>query len=327
MKILIASPIDVDAVRRLKAQHDVVSAIDVASDGLAERVRDREVLIFRSGLSITSELMACAPDLKLLIRAGSGTDNLDLAYVRQNGLELVRIPEPGAKAVAEMSFGLMLALSRGLMEADRALRQGRWLKHHITGHLLANKTLGIVGVGNIGSRVGQLSVAWGMAVMGCVEHFSSQRVAEFEAKGIRLTDFDEVISNSDYVSIHVPLKESTRNLIDASALGRIKPGAFLINLARGGIVDEQALRRALVEGRLRGAALDVHCAEGDGKISPLADLPNVILTPHIGASTVDTQLEIGRRVVEAVSSFAAGSIAPVKPMQAVIESRSQRIAG
>jgi D-3-phosphoglycerate dehydrogenase len=166
--------------------------------------------------------------------------------------------------------------------------------------------LGIVGAGNIGSRVGQMGVAWDMEVIACVEYPSALRAAELAEKGIRLTSFDEVISAADFVSIHVPLKDSTRNLINADVLCRMKPGAFLINLARGGVVDEQALYKALTKGdRLRGAALDVHEQEGEGKISPLAGLPNVILTPHIGAMTVDSQREIGRRVIEAVNSFAA----------------------
>ncbi len=310
MKALIVSPTDAGAIARMKQDHDVVVALDAPPETLKELIRDREVLIFRSGVSISGDLMACAPDLKLLIRAGSGTDNLDLAYVRQKGLELVRIPEPGARAVAEMTFGLMLALSRRLFEADHGLREGHWLKHHITGYLLANKTLGIVGVGNIGSTVARMGVAWDMNVIGCVEHPSTGRAADFESHCVRLTDFEEVISSADYVSVHVPLKDSTRNLIDAAAIAKMKPGAFLVNIARGNVVDEQALRRALVEGRLGGAALDVHSAEGEGKISPLADLPNVILTPHIGAATVDTQREIGRRTVEILTHFAA-TTAPV----------------
>jgi phosphoglycerate dehydrogenase-like enzyme len=148
-----------------------------------------------------------------------------------------------------------------------------------------------------------------MEVIGCVENPSPTRAAELAEKGIRLTNFDEVISTADFVSIHVPLKDSTRQLINADVFSRMKPGAFLINLARGGVVDEQALYEALTEGdRLRGAAVDVHEQEGEGKVSPLAELSNVILTPHIGAMTIDSQREIGRRVIEAVNSFAADPI-------------------
>jgi phosphoglycerate dehydrogenase-like enzyme len=144
-----------------------------------------------------------------------------------------------------------------------------------------------------------------MEVLGCVEHPSPERAAGLAEKGIRLADFDEIISNSDYVSVHVPVKESTWHMFDAGVLARMKPGSFLINLGRGGVIDEEALAEALTRGdTLSGAALDVHEVEAEGHLSPLAALPNVILTPHIGATVVDTQREIGRRVREYVERFA-----------------------
>jgi phosphoglycerate dehydrogenase-like enzyme len=265
-------------------------------------------LIFRSGVQITAEVMECGPHLSYLIRAGSGLDNLDVEYVRRRGLQLTRIPTPSAQAVAEMVFALMLAMSRRLFEADRSMREGRWAKNELCGVLLSGKVLGIVGAGNTGSRVGQVGAAWGMDVLGCVEHPSLERAAAFAQKGIRLTDFEEVISTSDYVSVHVPLKDSTRRMFDAGVLARMKPGSYLINLGRGGVVDEGALAKALTTGdTLTAAALDVHEVEAEGHLSPLVGLPNVILTPHIGATVVDTQREIGRRVREIVDLYAASS--------------------
>lgn len=306
MKILIASSIYPDAIEKLRLQHDVVCAFNAKEEELKMRIKDREVLIFRSGVQITADVMACAPELKLILRAGSGVDNIDLKYVNEKGLNLVRIPGPGAKAVAEMSFALMLALARNILEADHLTRQGIWAKHQLTGHLLTGKVLGIIGAGNIGSRVGRLGAAWGMEVLGCVE-FPSPTVADrLGGLGIQLMDINEVLSRSDFVSIHVPLKESTRKLIDDKALAHIKQGAVLINLARGGVVDEIALYDALMEKRLRGAALDVHESEGNGKISPLAGLPNVILTPHIGAGTFDSQREIGEIILKTIDSFTNG---------------------
>lgn len=307
MRILIASPIEPRTVSRLREQHDVVCAFDATTDELESRIQDRELLIFRSGVSITAEVMECAPDLKFLIRAGSGLDNVDVEYVHRRGLQLARIPGPSAQAVAEMSFALMLAWSRNLLEADRTMRQGHWAKYELVGTLLRDKVLGIVGLGNTGTRVAELGVAWAMEVIGCVEHPSDDRVAWFADKGIRLTGFDEVMSGADYVSMHVPLKDSTHRLVNSSVLARMKPGAFLINLGRGGVVDEHALHAALREGdRPAGAALDVHEEEGEGVTSPLVGLSNVILTPHIGAMVVDTQHQIGCRIQELVHSFAAG---------------------
>lgn len=307
MKILIASSIHKEALEKLQAQHDVICAFNAKQDELKSLIVDREVLIFRSGVQITAGVMERAPHLKLLLRAGSGIDNLDMDYVRENNLRLVRIPGPGAKAVAEMSFALMLALSRNILEADRLTRQGRWAKQQLTGHLLRGKVLGIVGAGNIGSLTGSMGVAWGMEVLGCVEHPTAATAERLNEKGIRLTTFDEVVSKSDYVSLHVPLNEKTRHMIDAGVLARMKPGAYLINLARGGVVDEIALYEALNSGHLRGAGMDVHAAEGEGKISPLADLNNVILTPHIGAGAFDSQREIGQIVLETIESFMNGS--------------------
>jgi D-3-phosphoglycerate dehydrogenase len=306
MKIIIASSIHKDAIDKLREQHDVVCAFNAKDDVLKKEIKDRDALIFRSGVQITAEVMACAPDLKLIIRAGSGVDNIDLEYVRRKQIHFVRIPGPGAKAVAELSFALMLALSRNVMEADRLTRQGIWAKHEMTGYLLTGKILGIVGAGNIGSRVGSLGAAWGMKVLGCVEHPSPVVAMRLQEMGINLTDMDHVLSESDFVSIHVPLKDSTRNLVDAEALAKMKPGSVLINLARGGVVDESALVKALERGHLRGAALDVHQSEGNGKISPLADFKNVILTPHIGAGTFDSQREIGEIVIESINSFMDG---------------------
>lgn len=304
MKILIASSIHADAVEQLKQHHDVISAINAPTDELVAKVRDRELIIFRSGVSITTDVMSAAPNLKFLVRAGSGLDNLDVEYTVKNNIQLVRIPEPGAKAVAELSFAFMLMLSRNLLKADNEWRKGHWIKSEMNGYLLTGKVLGIVGAGNIGSRVGRMGAAWGMNVLGCVEFPSKEIENDLKAQGIKLTTCDEVIRNSDYISIHVPLTDKTRNMINANVLNRMKKGSYLMNLARGGVVNENDLYEALTKGeRLRGAALDVHEHEGNNKISKLASLPNVVLTPHIGAQTIDSQAEIGVKVLEAVKEF------------------------
>ena len=304
MKILIASSVDAGTVEKLRKAHDVRISLKATPQQLAADIRDREALIFRSGVQITGEMMNNAPDLRLLIRAGSGIDNLDLDHVRQRNLVLYRIPEPGARAVAEMCFAFMLAMSRRIFEADRLTRQGRWAKNELSGYLLHHKVLGIVGAGNIGSLVGEMGHAWGMKVWGCVEPGTPVDEQAMQARGITVANLEKVISTADYLCIHVPLTVSNRNLIGVDVLSKMKPGSYLINLARGGVVDEMALYRELTTpGRLRGAALDVHLEEGEGKVSPLAGLPNVILTPHIGAETVDTQREIGERIMQIVDSF------------------------
>ena len=301
--ILVASRIDPDALARLGERHRIVDAWDAAPSDLPNLIRDCDTVIFRSGVQITAALMQAAPNLALLIRGGSGIDNLDLDYVAAHDLKLVRLPGPGARAVAEMAFALMLGLARQSLIADREWRQGHWVKHRVEGHLLQEKTLGVVGAGNIGGVVGEMGAAWGMRVLGCVEKPSPDRKAALATRGIDLTDVPTVLAEADFLSIHLPLNDTTRGFIGDTELRAMKPTAFLVNLARGGVVDEPALREALTAGRLRGAALDVHAKEGDGDISPLADLPNTILTPHIGATTIDTQKVIGRQIVETVESF------------------------
>lgn len=302
MRLLVASPIHGDALATLKEENDVVLAIGAAEDALAAAAADREVIIFRSGVRIGPGALS-APDLRLLVRAGSGLDNLDLELVRDRGIELHRIPGPGAQAVAELTFGLMLGLARGIVHADRQLRAGHWIKSELVGYNLRGKRLGIVGLGSIGTRVAQLGIAWGMRPLGVVDRPDRDRVTAFEQLGIDLVDLPTTLVQADFLTIHVPLGGPTRNLIGGDEIRRMKPGAYLVNIARGGVVDEEALHDALVSGHLRGAALDVHVAEGEGKVSPLADLPNVILTPHIGAQTIDAQEEIGREIVGIIRRF------------------------
>jgi D-3-phosphoglycerate dehydrogenase / 2-oxoglutarate reductase len=303
MRILVASQIAPAALATLQERHDVKLAIGASEPDLAAAAADREAVVFRSGVSLGPAVLA-APDLRLLVRAGSGLDNLDVATVRARSIELVRIPGPGAQAVAELTFGLMIALARGIVVADRNLRVGHWVKSELVGYNLRGKRLGIVGLGSIGSRVAALGQAWGMSPIGVVEHPTTERASSFAERGIDLADLDRVLEESDFISLHVPLTDQTRGMFGRAELSRIKPGAFLVNIARGGVVDEQALLEALQPGGpIRGAALDVHVAEGEGKRSPLADLPNVVLTPHIGAQTIDAQEEIGREVVAIINRY------------------------
>ncbi len=304
MKILIASKIHPDTVAKLQLTHEVKERVNAEEDELCEAIRDCDVLIFRSGVQINQTVLSHATQLKLLIRAGSGLDNLDLPFATELGIELVRIPEPGAQAVAELAFGLMLNLAREIRFVDRELRNGNWVKQQTTGYTLHQKTLGIVGAGNIGSRVGEMATAWGMQVVGCVQHADQADAEQLQRCGIRLSNLREVVSSADFLTIHVPKTKSTLNLIDREALSWMKPGSFLVNLARGGVLDEKALYDALQsDGGPIGAALDVHQHEGGGAISPLAELPNILLTPHIGATTVDTMREIGNRIITTIDSL------------------------
>lgn len=301
MRVHLASPIDSGALDLLRSRFDVSTSSD--QDALEEGIVSANILGFRSGIEVHERALRSATDLKLLIRAGSGIDNVDVECVRALGMRLVRIPGPGATAVAELTIGLILAVSRHLVRADRSMRQGRWTKHDLAGRLVSTRTLGIIGVGAIGSRVAELGVALGMRVIGCSLKGQAKPVP-----GVTYLPCNEVIETADVVSLHVPLNESTRHMVDRRFLSRMKEGSILINTARGDVVDHEALVEALTSGHLAGAGLDVHPDEGDGVMAPLADLDNVVLTPHIGAMTDDSQAQIGRRVIELIDAFLEGRL-------------------
>lgn len=308
MKILIASSIDPEAVKALESRHDVVTAFGAPVDELADLVVDREVVIFRSGVSIAPSVLEQGRALRLLIRAGSGLDNIDLDLVRRLGLRMVRIPRPSAQAVAEFALALILDVSRNVSLADRLLREQRWPKTELAGTLIGDKTLGIVGAGNIGARLGELAAALGMHVLGCVDPRSGVDRVDLAQRGVVLTTLPDLLERSDIVSIHTPLSDATRGLIGADELGLMPRGSYLVSTARGGVVDEDALYDALTRGHLRGAALDVHEREGDGVASRFADLPQTVLTPHIGAMAEESQRQIGERILDFVDAFEQGDL-------------------
>src|SRR4051812_44029944 len=182
-----------------------------------------------------------APNLELLVRAGSGLDNIDVARARERDVRILRVPGSSAQPVAELTFGLLLSLARKVALADRLLRDGHWPKPQLGGPLLAGQTLGIVGAGRIGSRVGEMGAAWGMRAIGCVDRPDPAVAAALARRGVALSDFDTVVAEADFLCLHLPLDDRTHHIVDAGVLSRMKTGSFLVNMARGGVVDEVAL--------------------------------------------------------------------------------------
>ena len=198
----------------------------------------------------------------------------------------------------------MLNLARNVLEGDQKLRGGIWAKRQLTGYLLTGKVLGVIGAGNIGSKVGEMGAAWGMKVIGCVEEDTPEIRNFLLSKGITLKSFEEVIKAADFLSIHVPLTSETKNLIDKKVLSKMKEGSYIVNLSRGGVVNEKDLYEALTKGsKLRGAGLDVHEKEGEAFSSRFTKLQNVVLTPHIGAQTFDSQEEIGENILSIIREY------------------------
>jgi D-3-phosphoglycerate dehydrogenase len=296
--ILILDPIDPGALRALGSRFSVRIALRPSDDELLKLVAGAEVIVLRSGVRLTRAVLGVATSLRLVARAGVGVDNIDLAAARDRGVVVFNVPGENGNAVAEFTFGLVLALVRKIALADRQLRAGRWAKHELTGIELRGKTLGVVGLGEIGGRVSTLGGGFGMRIVGCVAHTSDQRRRELALRGIALADFDEVLTSADVVSLHVPLDAATRGLVGGPQLAKMKASAVLVNVSRGDVVDEAALFEALSSGAIAGAAIDVFAREGQP--TPLSSLDNVLLTPHIGAMTADSQARVGARLVESI---------------------------
>ena len=253
-------------------------------------------LIVRSGTRVDSEALARAVGLKVVGRAGVGLDNIDLEAATERGVLVMNTPGANATATAEHTWALLLALCRQVPAADASVRRGEWERKRFVGFQLAGKTLGVIGLGRVGRLVAARGRGFGMQAIGCDPYLSADAAAEI---GVELADLDRVLAEADVVTLHVPLTEETRGLIGADAIDRMKPGALLVNAARGGLVDEGAVANALAAGRLAGAAFDVYADEPPAG-SPLLAAPNVVLTPHLAASTGEAQRDVSVQIAEQV---------------------------
>lgn len=307
-RILVVDPIDGGALEELSRRHDVTVALRPPVDALARLVRDKEVIVLRSGVRLDASVIAAASRIKVIARAGSGVDNIDLVAAKAAGATVFNIPAVSAPAVSELALGLMLSVGRHIALADRQVRAGVWNKASLSGSELAGKTLGLVGLGRIGSRIAVLGRALGMRVLVHVERATEERRHELHQLGYELASLDELLPAADVACLAVPLTDRTHHLIDAAALSVMKPTSLLVNVSRGQVVDEDALYDALAEGRIAGAGLDVVAHEGQP--NRLSELDNVVITPHIGAMSADSQARIGRILVDSVNAALAGREVP-----------------
>jgi D-3-phosphoglycerate dehydrogenase len=304
VKILVAERIDPAAVARLRsAGHDVVEQLGLSGEALIAALAGCHALIVRGATRVTGDVLRAAGALKVVARAGTGLDNIDVVTARELGIKVLNAPAANAVSVAELVIGLMLAFERHLVAAATELRAGRWEKTRFQGRELSGRRLGLLGFGRIGREVARRARAFEMDVWAC-DPVLDPWPAGFE--WARRATLDALLPEVDFLSLHLPLGPDTRGMIGARELARLRPEAVLINCARGGIVDEDALHTALQGGALRGAALDVFATEPPGS-HPLLELPNVIATPHLGASTREAQeragLEAAERVIEALSAL------------------------
>ena len=296
MRVLIAEAVAQEGVELLRARHEVDERPGLSREELCAAVADYDALIVRSQVQVDSELIAAAPRLVVIGRAGVGVDNVDLDAATRAGVVVVNAPTGNTIAAAEHTLALLYGVARRTAAADASMRRGEWSRSHFTGVELRGKTLGIVGLGKIGQAIAVRARAMEMTVLGVDPFISAEAAANY---GAELVELDELLARADVVTVHVPLTRATRGLIGREALAKLRPGAIVLNVARGGIVDEAALAEALRSGRIGGAGIDVFEAEPP-KGSPLLDAPNTLLTPHLGASTAEAQVLVAEEVAAQV---------------------------
>lgn len=274
----------------------------ISPEELSRVIKDYEALIVRSRTKVTAQVFEAAKRLKVVGRAGVGVDNIDLNAAKSHGVTVVNSPMATSLAVAELTFGLMLALVREIPRADAGMKGGGWLKKELDGTELFGKTLGILGMGRIGAEVGRRAAAFGMTVLGYDPLIPDKEITR---RGVGPVSQDDLYTRSGIISLHLPLTDETRSMLDEQAFGRMKRGVRIVCVARGGIIDESALLAALESGQVAGAALDVFATEPPDA-TDLVRHPKVIATPHVGAQTTEAQSRAAEDIANEVLAALKG---------------------
>ncbi len=314
MKVLIPEKLADPGIELLKQDFEVDVRLGLTPEELLETIGDYDGMIIRSATQVSSEVIDRADNLKAIGRAGIGVDNIDIEAATKRGVIIANAPESNTVAAAEHTLGLMLASARRIPAADSSLRDGEWKRSAFKGVEVSGKTLGLIGLGHVGAIVARGALGMGMRVLAYDPYVSEDRMRQVNVERAETTD--EVFEGADFVSLHVPRTPQTVGLVNEDSLARMKPTAFLINVARGGIVDETDLYNALKEGTIAGAALDVFAEEPTTR-SPIFTLPNVVVTPHLGASTAEAQDRAGITAAEQVATALRGAV-PIHAINAPV---------
>ena len=288
------------------AGHEVDVQLDLTPEALISAVVGAQALVIRSATTVTAEVLAAGTDLIVVGRAGIGLDNVDVTAATDRGVMVVNAPQSNILSAAEQAMALLLAQARNIPQAHAALVAGKWERSKWEGVELHGKTLGVVGLGRVGALVAQRALAFGMRLVAYDPYVSADRAKHM---GVELMGLDELIGVSDFVSVHLPKNADTLGLIGKDLLAKAKPGLRIINTARGGIVDEEALAEAIRSGHVQGAGLDVFAKEPTTE-SPLFELPSVVVSPHLGASTAEAQDKAGVTIAEQVILALNGDFVP-----------------
>ena len=306
-RVLVTEEIAEGGLERLRQLgHDVDVRLDLSPEELVDAVKGTHALIIRSATKVTAEVIDAGTDLVVVGRAGIGLDNVDVEHATKRGVMVVNAPQSNILSAAEQTMALLLAQARNIPQAHAALTQGRWERSRWEGVELADKVLGIIGLGRIGKLVAQRASAFGMRLIAYDPFVGQERARQL---GVDLVELDELMARSDFVTIHATKTKDTEGLIGKDLLAKAKPGLRVINVGRGGIVDEDALAEAISSGHLGGAALDVFANEPTTE-SPLFALDSVVVTPHLGASTREAQDKAGDTIAEQVALALSGDFVP-----------------
>ena len=305
LKVLVKEKIAESGVELLRRDFDVELGLDWTDEQLRERIGEFDALIVRSATKVTADLIAAAPSLRVVGRAGTGVDNVDLEAATKRGILVVNAPESNSVAAAEHTLALALALCRNVPQAHAALVDGDWARSRYGGNELYGKTLGVIGFGRIGQLVARRALAFDMHVVAFDKFVSAERFRELGVEGVETTE--ELYERADIITIHLPKTPDTVNWIDATALTRMKDGVRIVNCARGELIDLEALGAALDSGKVAGAALDVFPAEPTTQ-HPLFGRDDVVVTPHLGASTAEAQDRAGTDTAEQVRAALTGGV-------------------
>jgi len=301
-RVLVTDKLAEEGLELLRAEPglEVVVATKLDTAGLRAALAEADGIVIRSGTTLTPEVLRDQPRLKVIVRAGVGVDNIDVPTATRQGVVVMNTPGGNTVSTAEHTMALLLALSRNVSKADASLKAGKWDRNKFTGTQLGGKTLGVVGLGRVGLAVAKRAQGFDMEVIGFDPFLSHERASEY---GIESVALDDLWGRCDFITMHTPLSDETRNIISAAALAKVKPGVRIVNCARGGLIDEAALLEALNSGRVAGAAIDAFDPEPPPADHQLVKHPNVLVTPHLGASTEEAQVSVAVEAARLLIDF------------------------
>ncbi len=306
MKVLVSDSLSEKGIEILEKGAEVDVKTGMSPEELMACIREYDALVVRSQTKVTREVIEAASNLKIIGRAGVGVDNIDVEAATQRGIIVINAPEGNMISAAEHTIAMMMAISRNIPQANQSMKSGKWDRKLFMGVEVRGKTLGVVGLGRIGTEVAKRAQGMEMNILAYDPFISEERAADL---GVKLTTVEDIVLNADYITVHTPLTKDTRNLIDREEFEKAKPGVRIINCARGGIINEEALAEAVASGKVAAAAIDVFTSEPPTG-SPLLEQDNIILTPHLGASTKEAQVNVAVDVAEQIINFSQGL--PVK---------------